>query len=46
MKREIAEQVVGAMKGVDLAIDRLDTAVWVVEDETTRKKRLTSIFRW
>jgi hypothetical protein len=38
MKREIAEQVIGAMKGMDLAIDRLDAAVRGIEDESERKR--------
>jgi hypothetical protein len=44
MKREIAEQVIGAMHGVDLAIDRLDLAVQAIEDEAERKRMLKSIF--
>ncbi len=40
MKRDIAEEIVEAMHEMDLAIDRLTTAVRRVEDETERKKML------
>jgi len=44
MKREVAENIIAALKGVDLAIDRLNTAVRVIADEAERRKMLKSIF--
>jgi hypothetical protein len=40
MKREVAEPIIKAMKGVDVAIDRLCEAVEAIEDERERKKML------
>jgi enamine deaminase RidA (YjgF/YER057c/UK114 family) len=43
MQREIAEQIIQAMKGVEQAIGRLDTAVWRIEDEEERRRMLRFI---
>jgi len=43
MKREVAEPIIKAMKGVDLAIDRLDEAVRAIEDADERKRMLLFI---
>jgi hypothetical protein len=43
MKREVAETTIKAMKEVDFAIDRLDKAVRLIEDEEERKKMLLFI---
>jgi hypothetical protein len=43
MKREVAEPIIKAMKGVDFAIDRLCEAVRAIEDEHERKKMLIFI---
>ena len=43
MKREVAEPIIKAMKGVDLAIDRLDEAVRAIEDADVRKRMLLFI---
>ena len=43
MKREVAEPIIKAMKGVDLAIGRLDEAVRAIEDEDERKRMLKFI---
>jgi hypothetical protein len=40
MKREIAEPIIKAMKAVDMAINQLDPAVRVIEDEAERRKML------
>jgi len=40
MMREISERIVEAMKGVDLALDRLDASVRAIEDEAERKRIL------
>jgi hypothetical protein len=43
MKREIGQEIVTAMEGVDSAIDRLDVAIRAIEDETERKRMLKFI---
>ena len=43
MKREVAEPIIKAIKGVDVAIDRLCEAVEAMEDERERKKMLIFI---
>ena len=40
MKREFAQKIIEAMKGLDKAIDRLDIAVREIEDESERKRML------
>ena len=43
MKREVAETTIKAMKKVDFAIDQLDKAVRLIEDDEERKKMLLFI---
>jgi len=43
MKREIGQEIITAMEGVDSAIDRLDVAIRAIEDETERKRMLKFI---
>ena len=43
MKREVAESIIEAMKGVELAINQLDEAIRVIDDEEERKKMLLFI---
>ena len=40
MKREVAESIMKAMKGVELSIIQLDDAIRTVENEDERKKML------
>lgn len=44
MQREIAEQIINAMKGLDQAFGRLDEAVWRVDDEDERRRMLRILF--
>jgi enamine deaminase RidA (YjgF/YER057c/UK114 family) len=44
MQREIAEQIVQAMKELDGALDRVDKALWRVEDDTERRRMLRVLF--
>ncbi len=43
MKREVAESIMKAMKGVEFAITQLDDAIRTIEDENERKKMLLFI---
>jgi enamine deaminase RidA (YjgF/YER057c/UK114 family) len=44
MQREIAEQIVQAMKELDRALGRVDKALWRVEDEVERRRMLRVLF--
>jgi enamine deaminase RidA (YjgF/YER057c/UK114 family) len=44
MQREIAEQIVQAMKELDRALGQLDQALWRVEDEVERRRMLRVLF--
>ena len=44
MQREIAEQIVQAMKELDQALGQLDKAIWRVEDEAERRRMLRVLF--
>ncbi len=43
MKREVAESIVEAMKGVEHGIGQLDEAIRAIDDEDERKKMLLFI---
>lgn len=40
MDREVAEPIIKAMKGIDLALSELEDAVRAIKDEDERKKML------
>lgn len=44
MQREIAEQIVQAMKELDRAFGRLDEVLWRLEDEAERRRMLRVLF--
>ena len=43
MKREVAESIMDAMKGVERGIGQLDEAIRAIDDEDERKKMLLFI---